>query len=216
MADNALLTRPPLVSAELSLPPITRRSPSTDVARRALAASVANLVRALARVLVEEDPEWIHQARSATRALRANLLAFAPLFDRAESALLDGRLRELATTLGAVRDNDVLIDHLQSLGKRLPILDEAAIDRLVAGCRTVREHAYADLLARLRDDAYPRLLEDLVRSVCHDSPLIVYPDGIHRRSLVRDVVSEPWRRLRKAVRTLRQRSHAGAIARRAH
>lgn len=187
---------PPQPAAE----PITRRISSAEVARRVLAARVARLVRALARVLVDEDPEWIHQARCATRALRATLAAFAPLLDLKEAALLDACLRTLGASLGSVRDNDVLIEHIRLLARRLPDVGESAVDELIARCRAVRERAYAGLASELRDNAYPRLLEDLVRSVCRDSPLIAHPPALRRTTLMCDVMEKPWRRLQEAVR----------------
>jgi CHAD domain-containing protein len=180
--------------------PITRRTSSAEVARRVLSDRVARLVRALARVLVDEDPEWIHQARCAARALRANLAAFKPLLNAEEAALLQTRLRTLGISLGRVRDNDVLIDHITSLAQRLPDVGESGVDGLIARCREVREQLYTKLTAELRDDAYPLLLEDLVRSVCRDSPLIAHPQALRRGTLVHDVIDKPWRKLRRAVR----------------
>jgi CHAD domain-containing protein len=188
------------VAPEIALAPITRRTASAEVARRALAACVARLVRALARVLVDEDAEWIHQARCATRALRANLTAFAPLLDGAEAALLDTRVRTLGVSLSCVRDSDVLIEHISTLAKRLPDVGEFAREDLLATCRGVRERAYARLVSELREDAYPQLLEDLVRAVCCDSPLIVNPRALRRRTLMRDVIEKRWRRLERAAR----------------
>jgi CHAD domain-containing protein len=188
------------VAPNFAAEPITRGTSSGEVARRVLAARVARLVRALARVLVDEDAEWIHQARIATRALRANLGAFAPLLDGTEAALLDSRLRTLGVSLGCVRDNDVLIEHIGVLAQRLPDVGESAVDGLIARCRAVREHAYAKLVSELRDDAYPQLLENLVRSVCRDTPLIAHPQALRRRTLMHDVIEKPWRKLRRAVR----------------
>jgi CHAD domain-containing protein len=64
----------------------------------------------------------------------------------------------------------------------------------------VREIVYAALISELRDDAYPRLVEDLVRAVCRDSPLIVRPNGLRRETLMHDVIGKPWRQLKRAVR----------------
>jgi len=50
------------------------------------------------------------------------------------------------------------------------------------------------------DDAYPQLLESLVRSVCRDSPLIAHPRALDRRTLVHDVIQNSWRKVQRAVR----------------
>jgi CHAD domain-containing protein len=199
-ADDEQRLAPAAAVTEGSPEPITRRTSSAEVGRRVLAARVARLVRALARVLVDEDAEWIHQARSAARALRANLAAFAPLLDSEEAAQLETRLRALGTSLGCVRDNDVLIEHISILAQRLPDVGAPTVDGLLERCRAAREHAYLKLASELRDDAYPRLLEDLVRSVCRDTPLIAHPQALRRKTLVHDVIEEPWRRLNRAVR----------------
>jgi CHAD domain-containing protein len=198
--DDLGLAQTARAASDVAEEPLTRRTSSAEVARRVLSARVARLVRAIARVLVDEDPELIHQARSATRALRANLSAFAPLLDSAETALFDTRLRALGASLGCVRDNDVLIEHIGVLAQRLPDVGESAVDGLIARCREVREHAYEKLASELRDDAYPQLLESLVRAVCRDSPLIAHPRALNRRTLVHDVIQKPWRRLQRAVR----------------
>jgi len=138
-------------------------------------------------------------AQRDTRPARESVGAFAPLLDGAEAALFDTRLRALGASLGCVRDNDVLIEHIGVLAQRLPDVGESAVDGLIARCRAVREHAYAKLASELRDDAYPQLLESLVRSVCRDSPLIAHPRALDRRTLVHDVIQKPWRELQRAV-----------------
>jgi len=191
--------RADLETGEIVLAPRTRRSGAADVLRGALAVSVASLVRADAHVQLNEDVEWIHRAHAAVRALREDLRLFAPLLDRIPSRALTGRLHELAGQFGSIRDQDVFLAHVRAFAPLLSECDRPAIDDLLERLRTSREDTYAKLLSTLREDAYLRLLEDIVRLAGTDSPLIVRPTAMRRRTLARDVISKPWRRLKKAV-----------------
>ena len=193
------IERADLEIGEIALAPRTRRSGVADVLRRALAVSVASLVHADAHVQLNEDVEWIHRAHAATRALREDLRLFAPLLDRAASLALTGRLHELADQFGSIRDHDVFLAHVTAFARRLSESDRASTDDLLERSRTTREDAYAKLLLTLREDAYLRLLEDIVRLAGPDSPLIVRPTAMRRKTLAREVISKPWRRLKRAV-----------------
>ena len=60
-----------------------------------------------------DDPEELHQARVATRRLRAVLRAARPLLDPGWTESLRAELSWLGGALGPVRDLDVLLDHLR-------------------------------------------------------------------------------------------------------
>src|SRR5438034_805702 len=59
------------------------------------------------------DPEDVHEMRTAARRLRAILRAARLGFDRAWVGALRSELDWLGSTLGAVRDLDVLREHLR-------------------------------------------------------------------------------------------------------
>jgi len=86
-----------------------------------------------------------------------------------------------------------------AFARRLSESDRASTEDLLERSRTSRDDAYAKLLLTLREDAYLRLLEDMVRLAGPDSPLIVRPTAMRRKTLAREVISKPWRRLKKAV-----------------
>lgn len=104
-----------------------------------------------------EDPEFIHQMRVATRRLRAALRLFAPLMREDWISDLAPPLRTLMTTLGHIRDLDVLFHEIKA-----PVLqampDEPGLARLgqiIAGQRQAARQAACDYLA---SPAYGQLL----------------------------------------------------------
>lgn len=137
------------------------------------------------------DPEELHQLRVATRRLRAFLRAGSDLLDPAAAELLREELRWLGSTLGPVRDLDVLIAHLEvelgSLG------DDAPQGRkLVRTLERSRRSARRRLLVALDSPRYFALLDAL------EAPFATIADG---PSLAAIHAAE-HRRLRKAVAAL--------------
>jgi CHAD domain-containing protein len=105
---------PKLVRA---LGPVARRETTTALRRKA---TVEELVRFIVRdgldqlllhdpaVRLDLGPEDVHQARIATRRLRANLRTLRPLLDRRTIDDLRNEIRWAGQSLGKVRDLDVL------------------------------------------------------------------------------------------------------------
>src|ERR1700694_3638482 len=110
---------PPEVSPEAIKPD----SPAKDVIRYGLAESVASLLRQDPLVRTSTDPEAVHQARVATRKLRSHLRTFRPLLDPEWTDPLRSELGWLALSLGAVRDQEVLLERLRERAKSLPAND---------------------------------------------------------------------------------------------
>jgi len=104
------------------------------------------------------DPEGIHQMRIAIRRLRSAVTVFRPalMCDRIEA--MAGEAKDLAATLGAVRDLDVFRDEVLE-----PVLDHYGrtdglriLAEMIEGRRVV---AWANALAAVRE---PKVM-DLVR-----------------------------------------------------
>lgn len=72
-------------------------------------ADLAHLCAALESLRERPEPEGVHQARVATRRLRALLKIFKPLAEDAAAQLLDEGLHWLAAEFDAARDLDVFI-----------------------------------------------------------------------------------------------------------
>src|ERR1700674_3843289 len=95
-------------------------SPARDVIRSVVAQSVAALLYHDPLVRTSRDPEAVHQARVATRRLRSHLRTFGPLLDQEWTDPLRSELGWLALSLGAVRDQEVLLERLRERAKSLP------------------------------------------------------------------------------------------------
>lgn len=109
--------------------------------------------------------EAVHQARVATRRLRAALRIFAPLFDAEPATRLADELAWFAAELGEVRDREVLRNRLARAVDDLPayLVVGPVAEQIDAVLLTeLRQHADA-LLATLHDRRYRVLVTDLAR-----------------------------------------------------
>lgn len=117
---------------------------------RTLEARVDDLRGFVRRALRSWDPDAIHQARVATRRLKAAIDLLQPLLSDEPRLEFARSLRKLRRTLGPLRDADVMLDHLESL--RVP-------EGLAAGAawvtRRMREHK-ADLRREAARKLTPR------------------------------------------------------------
>src|SRR5215467_3358119 len=111
--------------------PLASGAASRDVIKNALAESVANLLHHDPLVRTGRDPEAVHQARVATRKLRSNLRTFGPLLDPEWTEPLRSELGWLASSLGAVRDREVLLERLRESAASLPASDNRSAAALL-------------------------------------------------------------------------------------
>jgi len=194
LGDSALA--PPEVNPEK----LDSSATAGAVVRRAIAASVARLLRHDPGVRLGGEPEDVHQARVATRRLRSDLRTFAPLLDTAWAETLREELRWLAAELGRVRDAEVLAERLQATATRLPEDDveqgRSVAAALVAAVAAARDH----LLAAIHDPRYVRLLDHLVDAA--RSPMLVDEAGAAARKVLPALVRGPWSKLRRDAKRL--------------
>ena len=109
------------------------------------------------------DPEGVHHMRVASRRLRSALSDFKPYLRKSSIPL--GRLKAIAKSLGAVRDEDVVLAALDELrskaNKRVAEGIEAIAEehrRQRRQARTVLEHAIrSSTIVELRDDFRDKL-----------------------------------------------------------
>jgi CHAD domain-containing protein len=142
------------------------------------------------------DPEDVHDMRTAVRRLRAILRAVRSGFDRAWVESLRSELDWLGSTLGAVRDLDVLREHLRD---ELAALEDSTRPssslQLSEYLDVEHSRARAKLLAALDSSRYRELLRRLDEAV--RQPRVVTAD----LSLPR-IAARQFKKLRKAVKTL--------------
>lgn len=185
---------------EVSSQPVQKDASAKDVIRNVLADSVAALLHHDPLVRTSGDPEAVHQARVATRKLRSHLRTFAPLLEIEWTDPLRSELGWLAMSLGAVRDNEVLLERLRERSRSLPASDARSAASLLHILEVEIETMRTKLLADLGSARYVDLLERLVAAAHAPATL---PDADQPAvSLLPALASTPWRRLRSAVRQL--------------
>jgi CHAD domain-containing protein len=179
------------------------RRPPARVGSEALARIMAILPEQIDAIRGHEagarrgtDPEDVHDMRTAARRLRAILRVVRSGFDRAWVEALRSELEWLGTTLGAVRDLDVLREHLRDELAALEDSTGRSASLQLSECLDV-EHsrAKAKLLGALDSRRYRELLSRLDEAV--RQPRVVTAD----LSLPR-IAARQFKKLRKAVKAL--------------
>jgi CHAD domain-containing protein len=160
----------------------------------------------LARMIAREpgtrdgtDPEELHGMRVATRRQRAAWRVFGPAFRAGRTKAHRGRLRDVASRLGAVRDLDVLLEAADRYRAELSVAEQRALEPLLSGWRTHRDDARQLLVRELDSDGYRRWVEDYSEFVRHEGLAVapVSPTQPHR---VRDTASSQILAAYEAVR----------------
>lgn len=172
-----------------------------EVVSDALRAAVAKLMHHDAGVRRGDDAEDLHQARVATRRLRAHLRTFLPLLEEHWAEALRVDLQWLGGAFGGVRDPDVLLDRLEKRLAQVPARDQTDGERLLELLRVQRDRARNNLLVVLRSDRYAELLERLVQAA--REPNVIQPvDDEPDEDVLAATVRRPWNHLRNAVEAL--------------
>lgn len=144
------------------VPGLTPELPFRAAAARTVRIRADELFDHLDGVLDVEDIERVHDARVATRRLRAVLEIYAPCFPRApfREALRD--VKRLADALGARRDPDVHLAALEVLRAGLAPEDGPGVDLVADRFRGEQAEGNVTLAAALDEVREHRLRERLV------------------------------------------------------
>ncbi|MEQ8860114.1 MAG: CHAD domain-containing protein [Pseudomonadales bacterium] len=128
---------------------------------------VTHLKRQLEQLKLYEPYAWegvhvegVHQMRIATRKARAALRSFAPVLPADLANRVAPGLRWLARMLGAVRDLDVHLEHLDGYQARLESHEQAALGRYRGHLESLHGEAHLALIGALDDAAYDALIAD--------------------------------------------------------
>jgi len=179
--------------SEPGIPP--RWAPALEHVRAAIARQVRELIAHDPGTRLGEDPEELHQARVATRRLRAVLRAALSLLDPSWAESLRAELAWLGGALGPVRDLDVLLERLRDEVDDLEAAERAAAGRFLALLEQERATARVGMLEVLSSARYAELLTRLEAAA-------VAPRARESDVSLRDVAAQEFRKLRKAVRAL--------------
>ncbi|MGH7428878.1 MAG: CHAD domain-containing protein, partial [Candidatus Methylomirabilaceae bacterium] len=112
------------------------------------------------------DPEAIHDIRVALRRLQAALRMFAACYPPKRLKRYRLRLRKLLQTLGAERDQDIMIATLSNHAESAPAPVRQAMARLVAQRRTAKQQHRARslrLLDKLQGADFAKNLSSFIR-----------------------------------------------------
>ena len=189
---------------ELVVQPVGRKASLGQLVGHALARSVTQMLDHDPGVRLGEDPEDVHQFRVAIRQLRSDLRTFRPLLEPAPLQELRDELRWLGTTVGAVRDSDVLAERLRTQARTLPEADAAGVQIILALLASQADSERTAMLSALRSPRYLALLDALIKAA-NDPPVRPKRAKQAKRRASRvaaDFVHRPWKRLIDAVASL--------------
>jgi CHAD domain-containing protein len=197
----------------LSVPPKLSKGKSTaaDLVKAALSASTARVVTHDPGIRLGLDPEDIHQARVGTRRLRADLRTFRPVLDTEWVNGLRAELKWLGGELGSVRDKDVMVELLRGAAADLLEEERRDAERLLSTLENEREEARGRALSTLSGDRYVLLLDRLVDA--SHRPVFAPGEGDKDAAELVGLGVRPWKKLRKAVKGLDERSEDEALHR---
>lgn len=170
-------------------------APPLEHVRAMLARQVVELLAHDPGTRLGLDPEALHQARVATRRLRAVLRAARPLLDPDWTQALRTELTWLADALGPVRDLDVLLERLRGELESLEPAERQAGARFVELLDEERTADRAAMLEVMTSSRYGRLL-----TLLEDAAAA--PRARESDVTLHDIAAAEFRKLRKAVRAL--------------
>jgi CHAD domain-containing protein len=172
-------------------------------ANRILSARLAEMCAMRERALDWSDIEGVHDMRVASRRLRSAVRDFLPSLPRARRLRRwAGDLRELAATLGEVRDQDVALAALGGLAEKTP--DEktlAGLQVFIAERETRRETARAALVEAVAEERLAVLQARFV--LAFDRSLqAAKPDAPTLRQAGERIIAAGWRDFARLSRSL--------------
>jgi len=141
------------------------------------------------------DIEDVHKMRVATRRVRAYLKAARPALDRVATDRLRADVRELAGTLGVIRDNDVMIHRLHAEAGRLGDPDTGALEHLISRIDQERIAGRDQLISEWDDPSYAVLLAELEQAAAQPPVADPWAD-------LHELAAQEWWTLEKQHRKL--------------
>jgi len=169
--------------------------PLAEGARRMLRRTFERLLARVDAVEKDEDPEDVHDARVATRRLRASLQVVEGVFDTEVLQELRRGLRRVARSLGVVRDYDVFLESVRTFRDQLPEERRSIMAPLIAAIESARAPARARLIADLESKRFDRFLHQFAVFLTTPGASVVDQSETGAPTRVRDFAgSAIWRR----------------------
>jgi len=192
---------PEAAPAEVTEAELSPSSSFREAAANAISQGVIRLIRHDPVIRLDSDPEGVHQARVATRRLRADLRTFRSELDPQWTQALRDELGWLGQELGTARDADVLLARIAGHAETVPEASAEGAQEVVAALEERRMAAHARLLEQLRSDHYLVLLDRMIDAA--HNPAVREGEGPRRAAKVlRPLVRKAWRALDRKVNSV--------------
>ncbi|MGY4543446.1 CHAD domain-containing protein [Arthrobacter sp. UYNi723] len=179
-----------------------KKDPVSDLLTAYLAAQIREILAHDPGVRLEE-PEAVHDLRSATRRARSALAAYRRLYSAVAGRRLRDELKWLGRVLGTPRDAEVMLARLRGHTAELhPGLASAVKDRLDDELGNRLNTAYRKLQKALLSERYFRLLDDL--EAFRDHPPVRPEGAAPARKAAGKLVGKAAKRLQRAARAAKR------------
>jgi len=185
---------------EVVVAEVGQSSTAGELVQAAIARSVRRFLEHAPAVVLDEDPEGVHQARVATRRLRSDLRVFRPFLDRSWADGLRSDLRWLTDVLGGVRDLDVMGERFTEMLPSVPTPELESAQEILAALQEERAAAVTAVIEAFREPFYVDLLDRLVDAAA-GPPMRAEANAIAPGRLI-ELTRKPWKKLRRAVDAL--------------
>ena len=186
------------VAEREAAPALRRKATIEELVRFTVRDGLDQLLLHDPAVRLDLGPEDVHQARIATRRLRANLRTLRPLLDRRTVEDLRKEIRWAGQILGKVRDLDVLRESFAHSLEGATTSDGAA---LVAAVDAERAAAHRCLVDEMRTPRWQSMLH-LIDAAAVLPPLrtTIAPTS-EASDAAHSLLRKSWRRLERRVAT---------------
>ena len=178
-------------------------APAIQMIDLALRAQLGAMCERRKRALNWNDPEGVHTMRVMSRRMRSAIADFSPYLRK--PALPMSQLRDLASRLGAVRDDDVAIAALEKLKENAHEEVAAGIELLLGERRLRREEERTDLRKALRPANIEEVrtdfedkLGDLVAAAHARAARNPFQEPLRFSEVVREVIAARVKEVRAA------------------
>ena len=146
-------------------PGVLGGDPLAEAGRKILRFHFARMLEREAGTRSGEDMEDLHRMRVATRRMRAAWRLFGDAYKPKAERRYVRELRIVASSLGAVRDLDVLLENLAAYVAAHPAEEGEALQPLAAAWQEQREAARRRMVAMLDSAAYRHFVDDYLAFV---------------------------------------------------
>ena len=177
--------------------PLSEGATAGEVVALSLALSARRFLDHVPAVILDEDPEGVHQARVATRRLRSDLRTFRRFVERSRADGLRDELRTVTRLLGAVRDLDVLQMRLFSVLDQIPQPERRAADAILSTLTMERDDALSLVVEGFRKESFVLLLDELVEFCAR--PELTEAAGHPADLTLLKMARKPWKKVKDMV-----------------